>query len=276
MADLERLLKASEELAAQWRVRALAAERTLATNPTQWTVEDEDATYSHSAAAANGRLVTQNDQRDTSLTSSTSGTELEHTCSGLDEDDLRGMAHFANDFDNIRAKGAHSCNSGDCGGGGGGQLLVVGSGRRAPMRPQNTRATAGLNISATLCPLSGDVMLDPVLAGDGRSYERADLELFWKRNGTVSPLTGQRLPGGVLVPNHSLRALIASIYPPEALQLPPDWFSFLPLDAIQLIFTHLVASGQRTQTETMHDSELPTILDARTCDGSSSMYRSAH
>ena len=112
-----------------------------------------------------------------------------------------------------------------------GGVVVVGSGVRAPMAPR----FGSLDIGPTLCPLSGDVMIDPCLAGDGMSYERTAIELYWRRHGQVSPMTGARLPGRVLIPQKGLRALIASIYPPEALGSRPDWLSFLPLEVVKRI-----------------------------------------
>ena len=78
-------------------------------------------------------------------------------------------------------------------------------------------------------------MIDPVLIGDGITYERTAIQLYWQRHGQISPMTHTRLPGKVMIPNSGLRALIASIYPPEALGTQPDWLSFLPLDVVKRI-----------------------------------------
>lgn len=51
-------------------------------------------------------------------------------------------------------------------------------------------------------------MDDPVLAGDGHSYERAAIE-SWLATHTTSPLTGQPLPDSPLIPNWNLKKLIA-------------------------------------------------------------------
>lgn len=58
------------------------------------------------------------------------------------------------------------------------------------------------------CPISQDVMVDPVIAPDGHSYERAMLERWLQVNRT-SPLTQQPVPvGATLVRNHALRKAI--------------------------------------------------------------------
>ena len=44
------------------------------------------------------------------------------------------------------------------------------------------------------------VMQDPVIAGDGHTYERAAVE-HWLQGSSLSPVTGEKLPHMRLVPN---------------------------------------------------------------------------
>ena len=60
------------------------------------------------------------------------------------------------------------------------------------------------------CPITLDVMRDPVLAGDGHSYEREAIER-WLAGHRTSPLTGRLMPNTTLLPNHRLRALIQDL-----------------------------------------------------------------
>ena len=60
------------------------------------------------------------------------------------------------------------------------------------------------------CPITLAVMQDPVIAGDGHSYERAAIE-HWLRNHRTSPLTGCIMPNSTLLPNHRLRTLIRDL-----------------------------------------------------------------
>lgn len=62
-------------------------------------------------------------------------------------------------------------------------------------------------LSSFLCPISKEVMRDPVLACDGHSYERRNIER-WLREKTTSPLTGAQLDLLILIPNHTLRMSI--------------------------------------------------------------------
>ncbi|CAH0367727.1 unnamed protein product [Pelagomonas calceolata] len=59
-----------------------------------------------------------------------------------------------------------------------------------------------------LCPISLEVMEDPVIAADGHSYERSDIEAWFNRGNDTSPKTGGALPHQFLTPNHNLRSAI--------------------------------------------------------------------
>lgn len=57
------------------------------------------------------------------------------------------------------------------------------------------------------CPLSLEIMQDPVLTEVGSCYERANIEK-WLRSRRTDPMTNLILPSPLLVPNRALRALI--------------------------------------------------------------------
>jgi hypothetical protein len=57
-----------------------------------------------------------------------------------------------------------------------------------------------------MCPLTRDVMVDPVVAADGFSYERQAISEWMRMQGDVSPMTGQPLPSRALQPNYGLRS----------------------------------------------------------------------
>lgn len=58
------------------------------------------------------------------------------------------------------------------------------------------------------CPLTHRLMIDPVVALDGNSYERSAIEQWRKDSGNVSPLSGDLVDLSVLAPNNALRVLI--------------------------------------------------------------------
>ncbi|RLN96128.1 hypothetical protein BBJ28_00006480 [Nothophytophthora sp. Chile5] len=59
-----------------------------------------------------------------------------------------------------------------------------------------------------VCPVSMEIMHDPVVTPNGVSYERRCLEEHLRHNGPVDPLTRKRLTPDMLRPNASLRAAI--------------------------------------------------------------------
>ena len=58
-----------------------------------------------------------------------------------------------------------------------------------------------------VCSISQDIMEDPVVAADGFTYERKQIEA-WLEGHNTSPQTGAALEHKELVPNYNLRALI--------------------------------------------------------------------
>jgi len=60
------------------------------------------------------------------------------------------------------------------------------------------------------CPITLEVMSDPVVAGDGHTYELQAVQRHFTMNGLVSPKTREVMTGS-LVRNHNLRRLIAGL-----------------------------------------------------------------
>ena len=63
------------------------------------------------------------------------------------------------------------------------------------------------------CPITKMPLVDPVVAGDGESYERSAWESYAKRQGSdgvvMSPMHNTPLPqGGACVPNRTLKRMI--------------------------------------------------------------------
>ena len=57
------------------------------------------------------------------------------------------------------------------------------------------------------CPISHDIMQDPVIAADGQTYEREYITM-WLVNKDTSPMTNETLANKTLTPNHALKRLI--------------------------------------------------------------------
>ena len=58
-----------------------------------------------------------------------------------------------------------------------------------------------------LCPITRDLMVDPVCTADGQTYECAAISR-WLETRRVSPVTNVRLTDLTLTPNRPLRSLI--------------------------------------------------------------------
>lgn len=81
-----------------------------------------------------------------------------------------------------------------------------------------------------LCPISLNLMNDPVISADGHSYERKEIE-FWFASHRKSPKTGNDLSDLRLIPNIALRQLIDDFRTkhglpvPQLPRTPPQTFS---------------------------------------------------
>ena len=58
-----------------------------------------------------------------------------------------------------------------------------------------------------LCPITTEIMTDPVTTLDGFTYERAAIT-EWLRTKDTSPKTGATLESKALIPNHLVRSMI--------------------------------------------------------------------
>ena len=67
-----------------------------------------------------------------------------------------------------------------------------------------------------ICPISFNIMKDPVIASDGFTYDRTSITTYFQRNQTGvsprSPLSGVDLPNLNLVPNLALRDAINHLF----------------------------------------------------------------
>eukprot|EP00964_Phaeocystis_antarctica_P158641 scaffold129414_cov63-Phaeocystis_antarctica.AAC.2 len=58
-----------------------------------------------------------------------------------------------------------------------------------------------------ICPITAEIMTDPVSTMDGFTYERAAIT-EWLRKDNTSPSTGALLESTTLIPNHLVRSLL--------------------------------------------------------------------
>lgn len=60
------------------------------------------------------------------------------------------------------------------------------------------------------CPITQDVMHDPVIASDGHTYEKSAIEKWIKNGRNVSPMTNTPMASSVLTPNRNLKSAIST------------------------------------------------------------------
>ena len=59
-----------------------------------------------------------------------------------------------------------------------------------------------------LCPITREVMSDPVVAADGHTYERAAIVEWFALGHLMSPMTGINMDNTALIPNINLKKMI--------------------------------------------------------------------
>ncbi|KAE8704007.1 ARM repeat superfamily protein isoform 2 [Hibiscus syriacus] len=70
-----------------------------------------------------------------------------------------------------------------------------------------------------LCPLSLELMTDPVIVASGQTYDRTSIQK-WLNNGlSICPMTRQTLEHTNLIPNHTVKAMVANWCDKNNLQL---------------------------------------------------------
>uniref|UniRef100_A0A5B7B4N1 RING-type E3 ubiquitin transferase n=1 Tax=Davidia involucrata TaxID=16924 RepID=A0A5B7B4N1_DAVIN len=83
--------------------------------------------------------------------------------------------------------------------------------RNYMVKLENFKAINGVSIPLYFrCPLSLELMLDPVIVASGQTYERASIQKWLDHGLTICPKTRQTLSHTNLIPNYTVKALIAN------------------------------------------------------------------
>lgn len=86
----------------------------------------------------------------------------------------------------------------------------AGGGARSLRRIASANASGAEPPTIFICPITQDIMDDPVFASDGFTYEREAIA-GWIANHNTSPMTNLKLESGALIPNHALRGSIRCV-----------------------------------------------------------------
>ncbi|CAH0367461.1 unnamed protein product [Pelagomonas calceolata] len=77
-----------------------------------------------------------------------------------------------------------------------------------PPAPAASQAARPDPPDALVCPISMELMEDPVLAMDGHTYDRSSIEAWLKTGKKTSPKTNAPLPSTALYPNHAVKSMV--------------------------------------------------------------------
>ncbi|WVZ95484.1 hypothetical protein U9M48_041244 [Paspalum notatum var. saurae] len=107
------------------------------------------------------------------------------------------------------------------------------------LREKQQLSINGVPIPADFCcPLSLELMSDPVIVASGQTYERVYIRLWLDEGFTICPKTRQRLGHSNLIPNYTVKALIANWCESHDIRLPD------PLKSLKLNFPSAASSLQ--------------------------------
>jgi len=81
---------------------------------------------------------------------------------------------------------------------------------KAPMNEPEPPVGVSLDIPHFVCPISHEIMQDPVFTADGQTYERQKI-MEWLEHNDTSPLTGRILEHKFVVPNYAMRGMIGEL-----------------------------------------------------------------
>ncbi|XP_042869333.1 WD repeat, SAM and U-box domain-containing protein 1-like isoform X2 [Penaeus japonicus] len=80
--------------------------------------------------------------------------------------------------------------------------------RKSTQDSQNAKSAANVPPTEFLCPITQELIDDPVLCADGFTYERVAMEAWLASGKRTSPMTNEKLSHLTLTPNRTLRTLI--------------------------------------------------------------------
>jgi hypothetical protein len=69
-----------------------------------------------------------------------------------------------------------------------------------------------------ICPITQDIMSNPIVASDGHSYEHSAFRKYISKGNNKSPMTREKLRSGIMIPNVNLKKRIRD-YPCEILTM---------------------------------------------------------
>jgi hypothetical protein len=125
-----------------------------------------------------------------------------------------------------------------------------------------------------MCPITLQVMRDPVIGPDGHTYERSAISEWLAYNDT-SPVTRQRMQGTNLIPNIALRNLIQASGPAAAHTASAVAFKDLKITTIAQEYTHNGVNYIHVHNELADPAQRQPVVLLAIIDTSGSMNEGA-
>ncbi|KAL8196803.1 hypothetical protein R6Q57_024457 [Mikania cordata] len=106
-----------------------------------------------------------------------------------------------------------------------------------------------------LCPISLEIMTDPVIIATGQTYERENIQKWLNSNHRTCPKTGETLSHLALAPNFALRNLIVQWCEKNNFELPKKGSFMMSedqnafIDEVSLLVQNMSSSQLTTQTQ---------------------------
>ena len=143
------------------------------------------------------------------------------------------------------------------------------------------------------CIITLDIMEDPVIAADGKSYERTAIEKYWEKNGNrpLSPITREEMASKTLIENVNLRSLCAEYTRQharaKAAAASPEEVTMAALSAAYHSSSQASSSGRRAryyfrkrargkESLSYDDNETAQENDGQDCGGGRKTSRVSH
>ncbi len=125
-----------------------------------------------------------------------------------------------------------------------------------------------------MCPITLQVMRDPVIGPDGHTYERSAISEWLAYNDT-SPVTRQRMQGTNLIPNIALRNLIQASSPAAAQTASAAAFKDLKIATTAHQYTHNGVNYIHVRNELAEHAQRQPVVLLAIIDTSGSMNEGA-
>jgi STIP1 family protein 1 len=78
-----------------------------------------------------------------------------------------------------------------------------------------------------LCPISDDLMVEPVVISSGFTYEKSEIQKHFQINGNFDPLNREEVDGKLMITNFNIKHATE-----EYLRENPWAYEFTPMDSL--------------------------------------------